>query len=56
MCVILATHNNAFRGQIIRTLNSIFNQQHSDFEVIIVDASSSDSTLTAIDQYLNEHE
>lgn len=31
ICAVLATHNNAFHGQIARTLNSILNQQYKEY-------------------------
>lgn len=52
MCVVVNTHKNAFNDQINFTLNSIFSQQYSDYEVIIADAASSDATPKIVTDYL----
>lgn len=52
MCIILTTHNNAFNKQITRSLNSIYNQQYSRYQVVIADRASTDSTYNIIQQYI----
>lgn len=48
MCIILTTHNNAYNQQIVRSLNSIFNQQYTRYQVVIADRASTDSTYNII--------
>jgi len=56
ICAILTTRNNAMNGQITLTLNSIFNQQYQEYQVVIADAASSDNTVSIIEQYLKNIE
>jgi glycosyltransferase involved in cell wall biosynthesis len=42
-------------GQITLTLNSLFNQQYKDYQVVIADAASSDNTLAIVAEYLKNN-
>ena len=44
--IITATYNSA--ATIADTLNSVLQQTHQDFEIIVVDGVSSDNTLYAL--------
>ena len=47
--IIIATHNV---GDLIeKTLTSIFNQTYQNFEIIVVDGKSDDSTISHIEKY-----
>jgi glycosyltransferase involved in cell wall biosynthesis len=52
--IVIPTYNRAHL--IINTLDSIFNQKFYDFEVIIVDDGSTDSTKDAVIDYIHKHQ
>lgn len=55
MCVILSTRNNVFNNQIIKALNSIYNQNYRSFDVVIADRST-DKTLTIVKEYIKKND
>lgn len=52
LCVIVGSQNNAYNSQILRTLNSIYNQHYKPYDVIIAQRNSIDKTSTLIGNYL----
>jgi len=42
---VVNAFNNAQENQIERTLNSIYNQDYQNYHVVVVDRSSTDSTI-----------
>ncbi len=50
--VIVATHNNS--DTIVESLNSIFNQNYQNFEVLVVDDASEDDTLKKLNKMKND--
>lgn len=52
--LILTTYN--CKGNLIKTLKSIENQDYADIEVVIKDGVSTDGTLDIIQDYANKHE
>jgi glycosyltransferase involved in cell wall biosynthesis len=44
MCVIVPTRNNAFQNRYIYNIQSILNQNYSNYLIVIVDDSSDDQT------------
>ena len=55
MCIILSTRDNAYNWQINRTLNSIYNQHHQNYQVVIADRASRDNTPSIIQDYLSKN-
>jgi glycosyltransferase involved in cell wall biosynthesis len=49
MSIIIPTYNSGYL--LSSTLESVFAQQYSDFEVIIIDANSQDNTLEIINRF-----
>lgn len=52
--IIIPTYNRA--NLIVDTLDSVFNQTFKDFEVIIVDDGSMDSTKEVVLDYIHKHQ
>lgn len=51
--VILNTHNSS--STITRTIESVFNQSFHNYEIIVVDDSSSDDTLSIVNRIADKH-
>lgn len=51
--VIIPTYNKA--DYISQTIESVFNQTFTNFEILIIDDCSSDSTEVVVQKYLSEH-
>ena len=54
--MIVSSHYNAHNSKIIRTLNSVYNQNYKNFKVVIVDQNSADKTSTIIKDYLSSNQ
>ncbi len=52
--VVVCSYNNAEWSE--NTLNSIFNQEYSNFRVIIVDDCSTDNNAEVIQKYIDDHD
>lgn len=55
LCVIVSSENNAHNSQILRTLNSIYNQHYKPYNVIIAQRNSIDKTASLISNYLKKN-
>ncbi len=54
MCVIVPTRNNVFENRYIYNIQSILNQNYTNYLVVIVDDHSDDSTGSLIERYLRK--
>ena len=52
--ICIPTYNRAHI--LVRTLDSIRNQEFSDYEVLIIDDGSSDNTKEVVEEYTNQHQ
>ena len=53
LSIVITTYNS--ERFIIDTLNSVINQTFQDFEIIIVDDSSTDSTRKLVKKYIDRN-
>lgn len=47
-CIIVPTYNNKLKRRNIRNIRSIFNQDYTQFRVVIIDDASTDGTIEEI--------
>ena len=51
--VIIPTYNSS--KTVKRSIESVLNQTHQNFEIIITDDNSNDNTVSVIEKYLKKH-
>jgi glycosyltransferase involved in cell wall biosynthesis len=52
LSIIIPTYNRS--NYLEQSLKSIFDQDFKDFEIIVVDNNSTDSTMDVIDKFSND--
>lgn len=55
MCVVVPTRNNAYNHRYIYNLQSILNQNYTNYKIVIIDDHSDDGTGVLIQKYLRRH-
>lgn len=54
-CIVVPSYNNVAGGRYLRNLNSIFQQEYSNYRVIYLDDASDDGTGERVRQYARDH-
>jgi glycosyltransferase involved in cell wall biosynthesis len=55
MCVVVPTRNNAYNHRYVYNLQSILNQNYTNYKIVIIDDHSDDGTGVLIQKYLRRH-
>ncbi len=55
MCIVVPTFNNVGDDRYIYNIQSILNQNYTNYFVIVVDDHSADNTGSFIQEYLNNN-
>jgi glycosyltransferase involved in cell wall biosynthesis len=55
MCVVVPTSNNAHNHRFVYNIQSILNQNYTNYLIVVVDDHSHDSTGILIEKYLRRN-
>lgn len=52
MCVVVPTRNNVYDNRYVYNIQSILNQNYTNYRIVVVDDHSEDKTAVLIERYL----
>jgi glycosyltransferase involved in cell wall biosynthesis len=55
-CIVVPSYNNVAENRYIKNLNSILQQNYSNYHIIFIDDASEDGTSTKVSQFAQEHQ